>query len=208
MWPTIASVWSFISTILEWMCRGYFRLVDRWNVVWGNIAVNLEPEAPKEEVPKPGRTEGIALHKYDVFINHRGPDVKKTFVAHLNDAFCKAGFHPFLDAKSIGQGRHVFNSIDEALRGACVHVAVFSKRYAESKYCLQELLDMLQSNQVILPVFYDVEPQHLRQIESGPFAKGFQKHRRRGRHKEIKKWEHALRTLADYRGFRKDEVNG
>jgi hypothetical protein len=80
-------------------------------------------------------------------------------VAHLNGALKRDGFRPFLDAKSIGQGRHVFNSIDKALKGACVHLAVFSKRYAESKYCLNELCDMLKSEQVILPVFYGVNPK-------------------------------------------------
>jgi hypothetical protein len=108
-----------------------------------------------------------------VFINHRGPDVKKAFVVHLNGALKRDGFRPFLDAKSIGQGRHVFKSIDKALKGACVHVAVFSKRYAESKYCLNELCDMLKSDQVILPVFYGVNPEDLRWIDNGPFKEGF-----------------------------------
>ena len=148
-------------------------------------------------------------HQYDVFINHRGPDVKKTFVAHLNDALRRDGFRPFLDAKSIGQGRHVFNSIDKALKGACVHVAVFSKRYAESKYCLNELCDMLKSEQVILPVFYGVEPENLRYIDGGPFKEGFRKHVQRGRKdEEIKRWKEAFHKVADYSGFRLDQVNG
>jgi hypothetical protein len=147
-------------------------------------------------------------HQYDVFINHRGPDVKKAFVAHLNGALRRDGFRPFLDAKSIGQGRHVFKSIDKALKGACVHVAVFSKRYAESKYCLNELCDMLRSDQVILPVFYGVNPEDLRWIDNGPFKDGFQKHLQRGRSEETLKWKEALRKVADHRGFRLDEVNG
>jgi hypothetical protein len=130
-------------------------------------------------------------HQYDVFINHRGPDVKKSFVAHLNAALGRDGFRPFLDAKSIGQGRHVFNSIDRALKGACVHVAIFSKRYAESKYCLNELCDMLNSKHVILPVFYGVNPEDLRWIDNGPFKKGFRKHVQRGRREEIQKWKEA-----------------
>ncbi|KAG0588250.1 hypothetical protein KC19_2G228700 [Ceratodon purpureus] len=154
------------------------------------------------------RSLGRKPHQYDVFINHRGPDVKKTFVAHLNASLRRDGFRPFLDAKDISQGRHVFKSIDKALTGACVHVAVFSKRYAESKYCLNELCDMLRSGQVILPVFYGVNAEDLRRIESGPFNKGFEKHVKRGRTEEIGKWKEALRKVADHRGFRLDEVNG
>lgn len=147
-------------------------------------------------------------HIYDVFINHRGPDVKLTFATRLAEALRGAGFHPFLDAKSIRQGRHVFNSIDEALSGACVHVAIFSKRYAESKYCLGELWNMLQTRNIILPVFYGVSPEHLRRIDSGPFAEGFRKHESRGRHDEIEKWKEALRDISNRRGYRKEEFSG
>lgn len=75
----------------------------------------------------------VLSHTYDVFLNHRGPDVRITFVAHLYEALCKAGFHPFLDVKSLVKGQHAFKSIDEALNSVHVHVAVFSKGYAESK---------------------------------------------------------------------------
>ena len=81
--------------------------------------------------------------KYDVFLNHRGPDLKKTFVSHLNKALRLAGCEAFLDAKALVKGQHAFNSINEALSGVVVHVAIFSRRYAESKYCLNELCDML-----------------------------------------------------------------
>ena len=131
-----------------------------------------EPSAP---------SNGAKPHKYDVFINHRGQDVKKTFVAHLDAALRRNGFRPFLDAKNIRKGRHVLKSIDKALNDACVHVAIFSKRYAESKYCLNELCDMLKSGKDILLVFYHVKPEELRWIEDGSFKEGFEKHVNRGR---------------------------
>ena len=158
-------------------------------------------------IPLIGATESKA-HQYDVFINHRGPDVKRTFVAHLDAALRRNGFRPFLDAKEIEKGRHVFNSIDKALKDACVHVAIFSKGYAESKYCLNELCDMLKSGKDILPIFYHVKPEDLRWIENGPFKEGFEKHIKRGRVEEVEKWQKALLQIVDYRGFRLDEVNG
>jgi len=209
---------------LDWICEFFIHLAANCNNVFGrkiggSAVAGLESNpAPVDdekydyskasEITQVAAGAAAPLHKYDVFINHRGPDVKLTFAAHLTDALCRAGFFPFLDAKSIRQGRHVFDSIDEALSGACVHVAIFSKRYAESKYCLQELCDMLHSQKIIIPVFYDVKPEHLRWIESGPYAYGFRKHRIRGRHKEIQKWKDALAQVSEGRGFRKDEVNG
>ena len=67
--------------------------------------------------------------EYDMFINHQGPDMKKTFVAHLYAALSSWGINiqPFMDAEDIPYGHDVFEEIDKALEGVCVHVAIFSK---------------------------------------------------------------------------------
>ncbi|KAG0606662.1 hypothetical protein M758_9G158600 [Ceratodon purpureus] len=149
------------------------------------------------------------LSKYDVFLNHRGPDLKKTFVSHLDAALRRAGREPFLDAKSLVKGHHAINSINEALSGVFVHVAIFSPRYAESKYCLDELCDMLESKKHMIPIFYDVEPENLRwpENENGPFAKAFFRHRMRGRHQAVERWTKALREAANITGFRLVDCN-
>ena len=146
--------------------------------------------------------------KYNVFLNHRGPDVKLTFVSHLNEALISAGLNPFLDAKSLVKGHHAFHSINEALSGVGVHVAIFSKRYAESKYCLNELCDMLKSGKPILPVYFDIDPMHLRRPHDGPFANAFIKHKTRGREEDIIRWKVALLEVANITGFLLTEVNG
>ncbi|KAH9533928.1 hypothetical protein CY35_18G078800 [Sphagnum magellanicum] len=178
-------------------------------------APSVAPEVQVSPVPEDVRPlpptvsyDIQSLGKYDVFLNHRGPDVKDTFVADLNDALCAAGFHPFLDAKSLIKGKHAYNSINEALSGVGVHVAIFSKGYAESKYCLEELHDMLESGKLILPVFYGVEVEHLCRPYDGPFAAGLRKHKKRGRHQDVERWETALAKVADLQGFRLAEFNG
>jgi len=198
-------MWTCFVRILEWVCSGFSHdgnqedpSIDSLNVSTPTLINPNEPSSSNYDV----------LHTYDVFLNHRGPDVKTTFVAHLYDALCTAGFHPFLDAKSLIKGQHAFNSINEALSGVRVHIAVFSKGYAESKYCLNELCDMLESGKDILPIFYDVEPEHLRRPHHGPFAAAFRKHLKRGRKDNIKRWEEALLKVANITGFRLNEVNG
>jgi hypothetical protein len=146
--------------------------------------------------------------EYDVFINHRGPDVKKTFVAHLCAALISYGIRFFLDAKDIRYAEPIFEEIDKALKGARVHVAIFSKGYAESKNCLEELCAMLKSKQRIIPVFYDVEAEILRRPEYGPYKEVFEKHRRCGMTENIPIWKEALQQVANFRAFRMDEVNG
>jgi len=143
------AMWTCFARILEWVCSGFSHdgnqedpSIDSLNVSTPTLINPNEPSSSNFDV----------LHTYDVFLNHRGPDVKTTFVAHLYDALCTAGFHPFLDAKSLIKGQHAFNSINEALSGVHVHIAVFSKGYAESKYCLNELCDILESGKDILPM--------------------------------------------------------
>ena len=148
-----------------------------------------------------------ATEDFDVFLNHRGPDVKATFVAHLEDALRCAGFRPFLDARSLMKGNPALQSIDQALAMAAVHVAVVSRKYAESKYCLTELVAMMRSGKPVVPVFYDVEPVDLRCVENGPFAEAFEDHKlklklKRRSKKEVQEWRDALGALAEITGFR------
>ncbi|KAG0588049.1 hypothetical protein KC19_2G211700 [Ceratodon purpureus] len=148
-------------------------------------------------------TSHAVMDGFDVFLNHRGPDVKATFVAHLEEALRCAGFRPFLDARSLMKGNPAFQSIDQALDVAMVHVAVVSKRYAESKYCLNEVVAMMRSGKPVIPVFYDVEPVDLRWVENGPFAEAFEKHKSRGRTEtKLQEWRVALQALSEITGFR------
>ncbi|KAG0615433.1 hypothetical protein M758_5G040900 [Ceratodon purpureus] len=141
------------------------------------------------------------MDDYDVFLNHRGPDVKGGFIAHLHDALRTAGLNPFLDKTSLVKGNPAFTSIDAALEVAKVHIAVVSRGYAESKYCLSELAAMMRSGKPVIPVLYNVEPAELRRVEKGPFAAAFKKHKSRETAERVEEWADALRKLADITAF-------
>lgn len=175
MRPTIAGVWLTGFAIWNWLCSVYFYFVEKWKVFVprNNGAVDQTSGQTKDSTKACSlTTQGVVagesdsdLHcKYDLFLNHRGPDVKLKFVAHLEDPLRRGRLHPFLDAKSIRVGSHVTRSIDEAVSRANVYVAIFSTGYADSKWCLGELCAMLKSQKVIIPVFYDVKPENLRNI--------------------------------------------
>jgi hypothetical protein len=108
-----------------------------------------------------------------------------------------------LDAKSLIKGNHALNSINEALHGVRVHLAIFSKGYAESKYCLNELFDMMKSHVKVIPIFFEgVEPEHLRRIEDGPFVEAFKKHKEKKRDDDVERWKDALLRASGLMGFR------
>ena len=145
-------------------------------------------------------SSSAARKDYDVFLNHRGPDVKRGFVAHLEEALRSKGLNPFLDKSSLAKGERAFGCIDAALEMAKVHVAVVSRGYAESKFCLSELAAMLASAKPVIPVFYDVEPAALRRVEQGAFAAAFEKHKSRESAEQVREWAAALSKLADITG--------
>jgi len=101
-------------------------------------------------------------YSHDVFINHRGPDTKKTFASYLYRRLLLHGFRPFLDMQVLQEGVNFYSQIVGAIRSASVHVAIFSPKYAESKWCLDELVLMQESGKPIIPIFYHVEPAELR----------------------------------------------
>jgi hypothetical protein len=76
---------------------------------------------PRSSSSPSARPDMQRLAHFDVFLNHRGPEVKKTFVSHLDAALRRVGRDPFLDAESLVQGHHAFDSINHALGGVQVH---------------------------------------------------------------------------------------
>jgi hypothetical protein len=91
------------------------------------------------------------LHCYDVFINHRGPDVKKNFASHLYHLLISHGLTAFLDQDELQVGLNFDSQIKDAIKTASVHVAIFSPRYAESHWCLNELVLMVESGACVSP---------------------------------------------------------
>jgi hypothetical protein len=74
---------------------------------------------------------------YDVFINHRGPDIKNTFASHLYYRLLSHGLQPFLDREEFQAGENLISQIDGAIKVASVHIVIFSPGYADSKWCLE-----------------------------------------------------------------------
>ncbi|CAK9875601.1 unnamed protein product [Sphagnum jensenii] len=145
---------------------------------------------------------------FDVFLNHRGPDVKGGFVSYLHQALQEAGCRSFLDKLALEKGQDGQKKIYEALGCASVHVAIFSEHYADSDYCLDELCAMLESKKLIIPVFYHVSPSVLRcEDPDGPYTKALNIDCKRSK-SEVKKWKDALHTAAELNGFKLDDYNG
>ncbi|GLJ44460.1 hypothetical protein SUGI_0932860 [Cryptomeria japonica] len=141
---------------------------------------------------------------FDVFINHRGPDVKHKLAGSIYNILNDMEITVFLDSKELEYGDFMPTTLEAAMRGASLHIAIFSKRYAESPWCLEELFFMLKTGAKIIPVFYYVEPTDLRYVaqRKGIYVDAFKKHEKKRRYspEKLREWKKALYDVSFYTG--------
>ena len=63
---------------------------------------------------------------FDVFINHRGNDIKRTLATDLYHRLRKHELRYFLDQSELQEGENITPQIEGAIETASVHVAIFS----------------------------------------------------------------------------------
>ncbi|CAN6205780.1 unnamed protein product [Urochloa humidicola] len=105
-----------------------------------------------------------STRSFDVFINHRGVDTKHNVARLLYDRLehlSGGRVRSFLDNKSMRPGDRLGESIDEGIRQCKVAVAIFSKRYFDSEFCLHELASIVEARKVLIPIFYGIKPSEL-----------------------------------------------
>ncbi|KAK2975689.1 hypothetical protein RJ640_014483, partial [Escallonia rubra] len=111
-------------------------------------------------------------------MSFRGEDTRKTFTDHLYTALVQAGLSVFRDHE-IERGENLKWELDKAIKGSQISIIVFSKDYASSEWCLDELVMILDckdtSRHTAFPVFYDVEPSEVRN-QRGSFADAFSRY--------------------------------
>ena len=71
-----------------------------------------------------------ASSHHQVFINHRGSDVKNTFARHLYRSLKSLDLEVFLDQPELQAGQRIFSQIQAAIQVASFQIAIFSKNYA------------------------------------------------------------------------------
>ncbi|TQD78215.1 hypothetical protein C1H46_036216 [Malus baccata] len=142
--------------------------------------------------------------KYDVFINFRGEDTRRGFVSHLYKALRQKPINTFIDAKELRKGE-CLSELLIAIRESRLSIVVFSQNYASSTWCLKELVEILEchhtKNQIVLPIFYEVDPSDIYQVK-GSFAEAFAKHERHSKTNvtEVHSWRSALARASDLSG--------
>ncbi|GLJ08116.1 hypothetical protein SUGI_0081630 [Cryptomeria japonica] len=146
----------------------------------------------------------LAAPYYDVFLNHRGADVKKTVASLIFHNLENKGLKVFFDKKSIQVGNSIPQSIEDAIYSASLHIVIMSANYAESTSCLKELNLILKTGAPIIPVFCGVEPSELRMKDKNSvYAPAFQKHKHSGKFEvdTVDEWRKALHEVSYIKGY-------
>ncbi|GJT57271.1 Toll/interleukin-1 receptor domain-containing protein [Tanacetum coccineum] len=147
--------------------------------------------------------------KYDVFLSFRGEDTRHNFVSHLYKALVQNGIQTYKDDEKIEKGETIDTQLIDSIEDSRFYVIVFSKNYASSSWCLDELVKIMEcrkaSEQTAYPVFYDVEPTEIRK-QSGAVEKAFKKHENK---EAAGKWMKALNEAGNLAGWElKKTTNG
>ncbi|TKY62661.1 TMV resistance protein N [Spatholobus suberectus] len=142
--------------------------------------------------------------KFHVFLSFRGEDTRTKFTDHLYAAFRGRGFAVFKDDEELERGEVIALELPKAIEESLCSVVVLSPRYASSRWCLDELLRILESRtefgRHVFPIFYDVDPSDVRH-QRGSFAEAFAKHGERFGTDKLRRWKQALTDVADLSGW-------
>ena len=115
-------------------------------------------------------------YNYKVFLSFRGEDTRKTFTDHLYTALLQAGLRTFRDDDEIERGKRLEIELRKAIHGSRISIIVFSKNYASSKWCLDEVVMILEWSRTggheVFPVFYHVDPSDVRK-QTGSIGEAF-----------------------------------
>ncbi|KAL5563668.1 hypothetical protein UlMin_033415 [Ulmus minor] len=124
----------------------------------------------------PCSSSSVPNWKYDVFISFRGEDTRNSFTSFFHDALRRENIVTYIDDDDLARGDEISPALMRAIEESMISVVVFSENYANSSWCLDELVHILkcrrQYGQQVVPSFYKVDPSHVRK-QQGSYAIAF-----------------------------------
>ncbi|KAK8272765.1 hypothetical protein V6Z11_D11G357600 [Gossypium hirsutum] len=128
----------------------------------------------------PSTPLSISKKKYDVFLSFRGEDTRNNFTDHLYNALKRRGIVTFRDDPKLEAGEEIAPELFKTIQQSWCSIIVFSKTYAFSSWCLEELAEI-----------------------KGKAEEAFAKHEERYKddREKIQRWPNALREVANIKGW-------
>ncbi|KAL5565379.1 hypothetical protein UlMin_028543 [Ulmus minor] len=144
------------------------------------------------------------LPKHDVFLSFRGEDTRDNFTGHLYSALCGKQISAYMDQESLKKGSEISPELFKAIEESEISIIIFSKNYASSSWCLEELVHILKCKKekarIVLPIFLGIDPSHIRN-QKGSYAEAFVGHEERFEMEKVREWRRALTEAAGLSGW-------
>ena len=142
-------------------------------------------------------------YRYDVFLSFRGEDIRLDFISYLNGFLNLKGINTFIDYE-LPRGEEISAELLESIESSRSSIIIFSKNYASSIWCLDELVKILEckkNGQMVLPVFYKVDPSEVRN-QKGKFGEALAKHEEKFKDNmnKVQRWRKALNQAGSISG--------
>ncbi|KAG7584473.1 Neprosin [Arabidopsis suecica] len=138
--------------------------------------------------------------KHDVFISFRAKDTRDNFVSHLCGCLRRKRIKTFLYDELPAEER--YEESLKAIEVSRISVIVFSENFADSKWCLDEVVAILKCKekfgQIVIPVLYHVDPLDI-ENQTGSFGDAFAK--RRDIAEQLQEWKESFTEAINLPGW-------
>ena len=141
-------------------------------------------------------------------MSFRGEDTRNGFTGHLFRVLFDNGFNTFID-NDLQRGEEISVELLKAIKSSRISIIIFSQNYAFSSWCLDELVEILnckENGQLVLPVFYKVDPSEVRKQEGNfKVALAEQEIKFKNNIEKVQRWRAALNEAASLFGWHYDD---
>lgn len=145
-------------------------------------------------------TPAALRFRWDVFLSFRGEDTRHSITQDLYSLLTGKGIRAFRDDDGLNRGDEISPRLLEAIEDSAASIVILSQNYASSHWCLEELARICKLRRLILPVFYGVDPSHVRK-QKGPFEEAFRSHENRFGMDKVMEWRKAMETVGGIAGW-------
>ncbi|KAG7619669.1 Toll/interleukin-1 receptor homology (TIR) domain, partial [Arabidopsis suecica] len=147
---------------------------------------------------------GLQFWVLYVFPSFSVEDIRQTFLSHFLKDLDRKLIIAFKDNET-ERSQSLNPDLKRAIRDSRIAIVIFSKNYASSSWCLNELLEIGRCKEdsnrlVVIPVFYGLDPSHVRK-QIGNFGKIFKKTCQNRTEDEINLRRRALIDVANTLGY-------
>lgn len=117
-----------------------------------------------------------------------------------------AGIRAYKDDEELRIGEEIGSQLLHAIEQSKISIPIFSKGYADSTWCLGELLKMVESKNTrrhkIMPIFYDVAPSEVK-YQTNHYGNAIVSHANKKRFNDetINKWKATLNEVGALKGW-------